>query len=96
MIYRFSVHSEQFKNKRVLVTGGAKGMGAARVARFRVSGARIATTARSEPVGFIETSGAHGRMPEEVAELATLLAAERAGFVCRVDYVLDGGTIQTA
>jgi NAD(P)-dependent dehydrogenase (short-subunit alcohol dehydrogenase family) len=38
----------------VLVTGGTKGMGAAMVERFRMSGARIATTARSEPVGSKE------------------------------------------
>ncbi|WP_411190489.1 SDR family oxidoreductase [Paraburkholderia sp. B3] len=35
-------------------------------------------------------------MPEEVAELTAFLASERAGFTCGVDYVLDGGTIQTA
>ncbi|PYE18400.1 NAD(P)-dependent dehydrogenase (short-subunit alcohol dehydrogenase family) [Paraburkholderia silvatlantica] len=264
MTYPFSIHSDEFTGKRVLVTGGTKGMGAAMVERFRISGARIATTARSEPddvqegvlfikadistsagtsaiadridrewggldilvnnvggtstkrgdfealtdedwqtildvnllgavrldrvflpdmmarnagaiihigsvshllpfanstlayaaskaalrtyskglskvaaphgvrvnmisPGFIETTGAQGMiqdvarnqaipedaarklimdmlggvpigrtgMPEEVAELAAFLASERAGFVCGVDYVLDGGTIQT-
>jgi len=34
-------------------------------------------------------------LPEEVAELTAFLASERAGFVSGVDYVLDGGTIQT-
>jgi NAD(P)-dependent dehydrogenase (short-subunit alcohol dehydrogenase family) len=34
-------------------------------------------------------------LPEEVAELTAFLASERAGFVCGVDYVLDGGAIQT-
>ena len=52
MTYPFSVHSDEFKDKRVLLTGGTKGMGAAMVERFRISGARIATTARSEPAGF--------------------------------------------
>jgi NAD(P)-dependent dehydrogenase (short-subunit alcohol dehydrogenase family) len=50
MIYPFSVHADEFKDKRVLVTGGTKGMGEAMVERFRVGGARIATTARSEPI----------------------------------------------
>lgn len=54
MTYPFSVHSDEFKDKRVLVTGGTKGMGAAMVERFRISGARVATTARSEPVGSQE------------------------------------------
>jgi NAD(P)-dependent dehydrogenase (short-subunit alcohol dehydrogenase family) len=54
MTYPFSVHGDEFKDKRVLVTGGTKGMGAAMVERFRISGARIATTARSEPVGSKE------------------------------------------
>ncbi len=49
MTYPFSVHGDEFKNRRVLVTGGTKGMGAAMVERFRLSGARIATTARSAP-----------------------------------------------
>ncbi|MEJ0048668.1 MAG: SDR family oxidoreductase [Rhodospirillales bacterium] len=50
MTYPFSVHRDEFKDKRVLVTGGTKGIGAAMVERFRLGGARIATTARSEPV----------------------------------------------
>lgn len=50
MTYPFSVHSDEFNGKRVLVTGGTKGMGAAMVERFRISGATIATTARSKPV----------------------------------------------
>lgn len=77
--------------------------------------------------GFIETSGAHGMImdiarnngvsdevarqtimdmlggipvgrpgrPEEVAELVSFLASERAAFISGVDYVLDGGTIPT-
>ena len=38
---------DEFKEKRVLVTGGTKGVGAATVRRFLQSGARVAATARS-------------------------------------------------
>jgi NAD(P)-dependent dehydrogenase (short-subunit alcohol dehydrogenase family) len=47
MPYPFSVSGDEFKGKRVLVTGGTKGMGQAMVRRFALSGASVATTARS-------------------------------------------------
>jgi NAD(P)-dependent dehydrogenase (short-subunit alcohol dehydrogenase family) len=45
--YPFPVSGDEFKGKRVLVTGGTKGMGQAMVRRFALSGASVATTARS-------------------------------------------------
>ena len=48
-IYPFVVFGDEFKGKRVLVTGGTKGVGEAIVRRFELSGASVATTARSEP-----------------------------------------------
>lgn len=45
--YPFPVSHDEFKGKRVLVTGGTKGMGEAIVRRFTLSGAAVATTARS-------------------------------------------------
>jgi NAD(P)-dependent dehydrogenase (short-subunit alcohol dehydrogenase family) len=45
--YPFPVQDDEFKAKRVLVTGGTKGMGEAIVRRFTLSGASVATTARS-------------------------------------------------
>jgi NAD(P)-dependent dehydrogenase (short-subunit alcohol dehydrogenase family) len=43
----FSVDPAEFAGKRVLVTGGTKGMGEAMVQRFQSGGASVATTARS-------------------------------------------------
>ena len=45
--YPFVVSGDEFKGKRVLVTGGTKGMGEAIVRRFGLGGAVVATTARS-------------------------------------------------
>ena len=45
--YPFPVLKDEFKDKRVLVTGGTKGMGEAMVRRFTLGGAFVATTARS-------------------------------------------------
>ena len=53
--YPFAVFGDEFKGKRVLVTGGTKGVGEAIVRRFELSGASVATTARSET--------AHGQAP---------------------------------
>jgi NAD(P)-dependent dehydrogenase (short-subunit alcohol dehydrogenase family) len=54
--YQFAILPEEFKNQRVLVTGGTKGMGAAMVRRFQLAGAKVATTARtrsSEPLAEV-------------------------------------------
>ena len=47
--YPFSFPPQEFKGKRVLITGGSRGIGAATVQRFQLSGASVATTARTSP-----------------------------------------------
>ena len=47
--YPFPTPADEFADKRVLVTGGTRGIGAAVVRRFQLAGARVAATARSAP-----------------------------------------------
>lgn len=47
--YPFPTSADEFAGKRVLVTGGTRGIGAAVVQRFQLSGAQVAATARSAP-----------------------------------------------
>ena len=47
--YPFVVFGDEFKGKCVLVTGGTKGVEQAIVRRFELSGASVASTARSAP-----------------------------------------------
>jgi len=58
--YSCIAETSEFKGKRVLVTGGTKGMGEAIVRRFTLSGASVATTARpplpqdQQPAMFVQ------------------------------------------
>jgi len=45
--YPFAVDGNEFKGKRILVTGETKGMGEAIVRRLTMGGASVATIARS-------------------------------------------------
>jgi NAD(P)-dependent dehydrogenase (short-subunit alcohol dehydrogenase family) len=45
--YPFPVDGNEFAGKRILITGGTKGLGAAMAQRFVASGAKVAVTARS-------------------------------------------------
>ena|SRR5712692_7324528 len=44
--YKFNVDAHEFDGRRVLLTGGTKGIGQAVAARLREGGARVLTTAR--------------------------------------------------
>jgi NAD(P)-dependent dehydrogenase (short-subunit alcohol dehydrogenase family) len=44
--YPYEVSPTEFKDKRVLVTGGTAGVGLATVQRFALAGAKVLTTAR--------------------------------------------------
>ena len=52
--YPFPTSADEFADKRVLVTGGTRGIGAAVVRRFRLAGARVAATARSAPADPVD------------------------------------------
>lgn len=72
--YPFVVSGDEFKGKRVLVTGGTKGIGEAVLRRFELSGASVATTARSEaaqgqtPALFIKADIGTARGVESVVD----------------------------
>ena len=72
--YPFPVDRNEFKGKRVLVTGVTDGMGAATVRRFSLGGARVATTARSplhsgqDPEIFVQADVSTADGVREVAD----------------------------
>src|SRR3981081_1129466 len=86
MTYPFPVSADEFKGKRVLVTGGTKGMGEAIAQRFTLSGASVATTARSPLPGgqavalFVQTD--IGTVAG-VRDVISLIHKERVGLALR-------------
>ena len=56
--YPFFTPAGDFANKRVLVTGGTRGIGAAVVRRFQLAGDRVVATARLAS-GIIEELNDH-------------------------------------
>ena len=53
--HEFTVDPHEFDGKRVLVTGGTKGIGQAVAARLAQGGARVLTTARKQPSDLVDT-----------------------------------------
>src|SRR6476661_10527741 len=90
MTYPFPVSGDEFKGKRILVTGGTKGMGEAMVRRFTLGGARVATTARGPlppgqaPALFIAENIASSAGAKKVA---SRILAEWGGIDILVDNV---------
>jgi NAD(P)-dependent dehydrogenase (short-subunit alcohol dehydrogenase family) len=52
--YPFRTSADEFVDKRVLVTGGTRGIGAAVVRRFQLAGASVVATARSAPMHAVD------------------------------------------
>lgn len=85
------VDPSEFAGKRVLVSGGTKGLGRATVERFRAGGARVITSARGglEPIDGIEFVQADLTTAEGGEALARA-ALERLGGVDVLAHVLGG------
>lgn len=83
----------QLRGRRVLVTGGGKGAGAAVVALFREEGAQVLTTARHRPTALPEELfiAADLTTPEGCATVADAVKA-RLGGVDIVVHVVGGSS----
>ena len=81
----------EFAGKRVLVSGGTKGLGRATVERFLAGGARVIAAARTigEPIGGVEYVSAD-LTTAEGAEAFADAALERLGGVDILAHVLGG------
>jgi NAD(P)-dependent dehydrogenase (short-subunit alcohol dehydrogenase family) len=88
--YPFPVATDEFEDKRVLVTGGTKGMGEAIVRRFLLAGASVVTTGRSvlpagqHPTLFVQ---ADVSSTEDVEKVANLVQCEWGGIDILVNNV---------
>lgn len=83
----------EFANKRVLVSGGTKGLGRATVERFLAGGAHVITAARSientlERVEYVEADLTTAQGGEALAKVAI----ERFGGIDILVHVLGGST----
>ncbi|MGA0604416.1 SDR family oxidoreductase [Phenylobacterium sp. VNQ135] len=83
----------EFAGKRVLISGGTKGLGRATVERFVAGGARVITAARGalEPIDGVEFVQADLTTPQGGEALAKA-ALERLGGVDILAHVIGGST----
>lgn len=81
----------EFAGKRVLVSGGTKGLGRATVERFLAGGARVITAARAiqDPIESVEYMQADLTKPEGGEALAKA-ALERLGGIDILAHVVGG------
>src|SRR5918994_4528228 len=81
----------EFAGKRVLVSGGTKGLGRATVDRFLAGGARVITAARGslEPIDGVEFVQAD-LTTAEGGEMLARAAVERLGGVDILAHVIGG------
>jgi len=86
-------HPSEFAGKRVLVSGGTKGLGRATVERFVTGGALVITAARSvaDPVDGVDYVEADLTTAEGVETLASA-ALERLGGLDILAHVLGGSS----
>ncbi|WP_448664681.1 SDR family oxidoreductase [Sphingomonas sp. CJ20] len=88
------IDPEEFRGKRVVLTAGTKGAGAATFQRFVAGGARVITTARSGPPDFMAADAfveADLSTAEGVSAFAAA-AVERLGGVDILAHVVGGSS----
>lgn len=85
------VNSKEFAGKRVLVSGGTKGLGRATVDRFQAGGTRVITAARiiKDPMKGVDYVEADLTKAESSEALANA-ALERLGGIDILAHVIGG------
>ncbi|TCP29335.1 SDR family oxidoreductase [Sphingomonas sp. BK235] len=91
---RIEVNPNEFAGKRVLVSGGTKGLGRATVERFLAGGAQVITAARTiknpiEGVAYVEADLTTG----EGGEALATAALERLGGIDILAHVIGGSAM---
>lgn len=94
MSYPYEVSPTEFKDKRVLVTGGTAGVGLATVKRFALAGAKVLTTAR-EPNDQLPKGVHFVKSDLTTAEGTNLIAQEvlaKLGGIDIIAHVVGGSS----